>query len=104
MRHARIYIHGIEAGILIENEKNRNYIFRYDPDYSGEPVSLTMPVEKKEFNFNSFPSFFDGLLPEGVQLDGLLRNRKIDRNDYFKQLVSTGADLVGAVTVEAVNE
>ncbi len=104
MRQAKILLYGIEAGVLIEEKKNRDYLFRYNSDYSGEPISLTMPVEKREFRFNNFPSFFDGLLPEGVQLDGLLRNRKIDRDDYFKQLIATGSDLVGAVTVEAINE
>jgi serine/threonine-protein kinase HipA len=64
------------------------------------PVSLTMPVKFKEFSFNSFPPFFDGLLPEGIQLDGLLRFKKIDKDDYFSQLVAAGADLVGAVSVE----
>jgi serine/threonine-protein kinase HipA len=54
----------------------------------------------KEFNFNSFPPFFDGLLPEGIQLDGLLRFKKIDKYDYFSQLIAAGADLVGAVSVE----
>jgi serine/threonine-protein kinase HipA len=58
-----------------------------------------MPVEKKEFIFDQFPPFFDGLLPEGILLDGLLKQRKIDRYDYFSQLIAVGNDLVGAVTV-----
>ena len=61
-----------------------------------------MPVKIKGFYFNSFPPFFDGLLPEGIQLDGLLRIKKIDRDDYFSQLMATGADLVGAVSVEEI--
>ncbi len=104
MRKARIFLYGIETGILIEQEKNREYSFIYNSQYSGEPVSHTMPVEERKFRFDSFPSFFDGLLPEGVQLDGLLRNRKIDKDDYFEQLITTGSDLVGAVTVEAIHE
>ena len=32
-------------------------------------------------------------------LEGLLRQRKIDRKDFFAQLVAVGADTVGAVTV-----
>ena len=104
MRKARIFLYGIETGILIEKEKNRDYLFIYNTDYTGEPVSLTMPVVEREFRFNRFPSFFDGLLPEGVQLDGLLRNRKIDKDDYFEQLITTGSDLVGAVTVMAIHE
>ena len=61
-----------------------------------------MPVDISEFTFGSFPPFFDGLLPEGIQLDGLLKFRKIDKDDYFSQLIAVGGDLVGAITVEEV--
>jgi serine/threonine-protein kinase HipA len=53
---------------------------------------------------NVFPLFLDGLLPEGIQLEGLLKTRKIDRYDYFSQLVAVGNDMVGAVTVKEVEE
>jgi len=102
MRKAKVYMHNKLAGYLTEIEKNKKYKFTYDDNYNGNPISLTMPVEFKDFNFNSFPSFFDGLLPEGIQLDGLLRFNKIDKDDYFSQLIATGADLVGAVSVEEI--
>jgi serine/threonine-protein kinase HipA len=100
MRKAKVFMHKSLAGYLIEEEKNKKYLFSYDNNYKGDPISLTMPVEIKEFYFNSFPPFFDGLLPEGIQLDGLLRIKKIDKDDYFSQLVAVGSDLVGAVSVE----
>ncbi len=100
MRTAKVYMHKKLAGYLIELEKNENYKFSYAKNYTEEPISLTMPIADKEFVFNSFPSFFDGLLPEGIQLDGLLRIKKLDKNDYFSQLITIGADLVGAVSVE----
>ena len=103
MRKAKVYMHNSLAGYLYEEEKNKKYKFSYDENYKGDPVSLTMPVDIKEFLFNSFPPFFDGLLPEGIQLDGLLRIRKIDKEDYFSQLVTVGADLVGAVSVEEMS-
>jgi len=102
MRTAKVYMHNKLAGYLAEVERNSYYKFTYKDDYNDEPVSLTMPVDLKEFHFHSFPPFFDGLLPEGVQLDGLLRYRKIDKDDYFSQLIAAGADLVGAVSVEEV--
>jgi serine/threonine-protein kinase HipA len=100
MRKAEVYMHGLPAGVLEEIDLNKKYRFVYDEGYEGQPVSLTMPIDKKEFEFNTFPPFFDGLLPEGVMLEGLLRQKKIDKNDYFSQLIAVGADLVGAVTVE----
>ena len=103
MRTAKVFVHGVEAGILAERPDEGHYSYVYRDDYSGPPVSLTMPVSVKKFHFESFPPFFEGLLPEGVQLEGLLRIRKIDREDYFSQLVATGTDLVGAVTVKEVS-
>ncbi len=100
MRTAKVFMNWEFSGYLTENIKNKKYTFTYDEKYSGVPVSLTMPVELKVFWFDTFPPFFDGLLPEGIQLDGLLRIKKIDRTDYFSQLIATGGDLVGAVTVE----
>jgi serine/threonine-protein kinase HipA len=63
-----------------------------------------MPVDHHKFEYNYFPPFFDGLLPEGIQLEALIRQMKIDKYDYFSQLIQVGKDLVGSVTVEGVTE
>jgi serine/threonine-protein kinase HipA len=62
-----------------------------------------MPVREESYLFDEFPPFFDGLLPEGFQLEALLRQKKIDRNDKFGQLLIIGADTVGAVTVTGMS-
>ena len=100
MRKANIYLHNNLAGVLEEVERNRKYRFRYCEGYTGPPISHTMPLSNKPYDFDQFPPFFDGLLPEGEMLDGLLRQAKLDSNDCFGQLVAVGGDLVGAVTVE----
>lgn len=100
MRKASIYMQDQLAGFLTESTDRTNYIFEYIEDYKGLPISLTMPVEQKSFSYNTFPPFFDGVLPEGIMLDGLLRQLKIDKRDYFSQLLAVGEDLVGAVTVK----
>jgi len=102
MRRARIRVNGVPAGVLEEIDRGSKYVFRYSDDYSGEPVSLTMPLEEREFQFATFPPFFDGVLPEGAMLEGLLRVGKFDRDDLFSQLLAVGGDLVGAVTVEEI--
>ena len=104
MRKAKVYIKGVEAGILSEIIKGKEYLFEYMEDYQGPEVSRTMSITEKVFKFDRFPSFFDGLLPEGIQLEGLLKTRKIDRSDYFSQLIAVGNDMVGAVTVTGVEE
>ena len=104
MRRANVYVQGIEAGTLTEVEKGKVYLFEYMDEYNGLEVSRTMPVKEKSFRFNIFPPFFDGLLPEGIQLEGLLKIKKIDKNDYFSQLMAVGGDMVGAVTVKEITE
>ena len=104
MRIAKVNVNNLEAGILSELEFTRKYRFEYNKGYSGPPVSLTMPVDILVYNFNSFPPFFDGLLPEGYQLEGLLKFKKIDRNDLFSQLLTVGKDLVGNVTINEIKE
>lgn len=98
MRRATVFVMGEPAGLLEEHESSR-FVFRYLDDYGGPAVSLTMPVSARAFWFDTFPPFFEGLLPEGEMLDGLLRQRKIDRDDLFGQLLAIGEDVVGAVTV-----
>lgn len=104
MRTAKVYVDGFEAGVLSELVLNKKYRFEYLPKYSKNPVSLTLPTQNQIYDFDSFPSFFDGLLPEGFQLEGLLKFGKIDRNDLFSQLMAVGDDLVGNVTVKEVGK
>ena len=103
MRSAKVFVSGQEVGILSELEFKRKYRFVYIEGYSGYPVSLTMPVIQKEYEFDTFPPIFDGLLPEGYQLEGLLKYGKIDRGDLFSQLIAVGDDLVGNITVKELN-
>lgn len=99
MKAAKVFCNFRPAGRLIE-ETPGTYIFTYDLSYDGPPISLTMPVRPEPYIFREFPPFFDGLLPEGMQLEGLLKQKKIDWDDKFSQLLAVGADMVGAVTVE----
>ncbi len=99
MRKADVLVHSVQAGILEELESGK-YKFTYFDNYHGAPVSLTMPITNKVYDFDIFPPFFEGLLPEGMMLEALLRKFKIDRNDYFGQLMLVGRDVVGAVTIE----
>ena len=103
MRRAIVTVHGNRAGVLTEVSP-AEYYFEYDEKYDGEAVSLTMPLNHKKYGYKSFPPFFEGLLPEGIMLEGLLKIAKIDKKDYFSQLIATGNDLVGAVTVKSMED
>jgi serine/threonine-protein kinase HipA len=99
MRKAAIYQQGQFAGTLAEIDRN-HYQFAYQPGYSGEPISLALAVRETPYDFDRFPPVFEGLLPEGVQLEALLRTYKIDRRDMFQQLLIVGEDVVGSLTVK----
>ncbi|HSW70097.1 MAG TPA: HipA N-terminal domain-containing protein [Gammaproteobacteria bacterium] len=99
MKKACVFINRIEAGILEMIDKDK-YQFTYLSEYQGPPVSLTMPIHQKIYTFNQFPPFFEGLLPEGIMLDALLRQSKLDKTDFFGQLLQVGGDVVGCVTIK----
>jgi serine/threonine-protein kinase HipA len=104
MRKAKVFVKGVEAGTLTELKQGKEYIFEYIDGYDSLDVSRTMPKNSKVYKFDKFPPFFDGLLPEGIQLEGLLKIKKIDKNDYFSQLITVGEDMVGVVTVKEITE
>lgn len=99
MKKAGIYQLEQYAGLLEEVERN-HYRFTYAPGYHGEPVSLALPVREAAYEFDQFPPVFEGLLPEGIQLEALLRKFKVDRSDLFQQLLIVGADVVGSLSVK----
>jgi serine/threonine-protein kinase HipA len=104
MRKAKVFVNGTEAGILCEIEQGAEYIFEYNEGYDGLEVSRTMLTYQRKYRYNKFPPFFEGLLPEGIQLEGLLKLNKIDRYDLFSQLIAVGDDMVGAVTIKEIIE
>lgn len=104
MRTIKVFVDDIHAGFLHEIERNKNYRFDYLDNYSGNPVSLLMPITKKTYMYERFPPFFEGLLPEGIMLESLLRQSKIDKDDLLSQLIMIGSDMVGNVTVEEYYE
>lgn len=84
---------------MLEEIDRQHYRFTYVPGYVGEPVSLTLPVRPEPFEFDRLPPAFAGLLPEGRQLDSLLRQHKVDLHDQYTQLLLVGADVVGSLTI-----
>jgi len=104
MKRVRVFVDGIEAGELQEIERGKLYRFVYKNEYIGSSVSLEMPTTTRVYEYDRFPPFFEGLLPEGIMLESLLRQAKIDRHDLMSQLITVGHDMVGNVTVEPINE
>lgn len=99
MKKAKVFVNDILAGYLLEIARGADYEFHYVDGYTGPAVSLTMPILKNVYKFDHFPPYFEGLLPEGVMLDLLLKKTKLDEDDLFEQLVRVGSNVVGNVTV-----
>lgn len=96
----KVYLNEVYVGTLLE-EPGERYRFQYDPDYSGLPVSYTLPVspEAYESRHNLHP-YFDNLVSEGwlERAQALaLGKRECSR---FELLLTFGRDLIGAVSIE----
>lgn len=102
MRSANVYMHGILAGVLVENDEG--YRFYYLEDYldrqDAKPISMTLPIQKEVFSSKILFPFFDGLIPEGWLLDIAERNWKLDPRDRMGLLLMVCRDCIGAVHVE----
>ena len=95
-----VYFQGKYAGTLKKRDDD-SYEFKYDQNYKGLKISLTMPTLRRTYIYKNFPSFFEGLLPEGRQLEILLKKHKLNTTDYLGQLTVMGEDLIGAITIKA---
>lgn len=98
LRRALVYQRDVLAGRVVQLGAGE-WSFVYEPGYTGPPVSLSLPVRVESYLFSDFPPFLDGLLPEGAQLEALLRHLKIDRRDCYRQLIAVGQDVVGSLKV-----
>lgn len=102
-RTAYIYVRNRFAGILKETDSG--YSFTYDADYlkSENPtaVSLTLPLQTKEYTSKTLFAFFDGLIPEGWLLEIVTHNWKIDPKDRFGLLLAACKDCIGNVSIRS---
>lgn len=105
-RRAFVYVRGVYAGTLEENEAG--YSFRYDADYllkaDNPPVSLTLPLSEKEYQSKWLFPFFDGLIPEGWLLEVTANNWKIDPKDRFGILRVACRDAISIVSIRGTLE
>ena len=106
MKRAVVWLRGVKAGMLTEDENG--YTFLYDAEFlfseKAEAISLTLPLSDKPYRDKVLFPFFDGLIPEGWLLDIAERNWKIDARDRMSLLLACCKDCIGAVGVEPMDE
>jgi len=105
MRRAKVLMHGVWAGEILEEE--RFYRFSYRAEYlqrsDARAVSVTLPLRTEPFQSTNLFPFFDGLIPEGWVLAIAERNWKLKERDRMGLLLVCCRDPIGAVSVEPYN-
>ena len=98
MKRAEVHQQSTFAGVLEELDGGR-WRFTYSDGYSGEPVSLTMAVTQAVHEFDRFPPAFEGLLPEGIHLEAMLRRYTLDHEAQGNawQRLDRGGELIADV-------
>lgn len=107
MRRCEVYIHGIKAGVLTEDEQG--YAFTYDRPYllgeNNPPVSLTMPLQQQSYRSKSLFPFFFNMLSEGANRQLQSQLLHIAPEDDFGILLATARyDTIGAVTIKPIEQ
>ena len=106
MRQCEVYIHGIRAGMLTEDD-NRKYTSTYDAAYllgkGNPPVSLTLPLRSEPYHSPYLFAFFFNMLSEGENRQVQSQILHIDADDDFGILLATAqTDTIGAVTIKPI--
>ena len=104
MQRAKVFRNNIFTGLLTKFDEN-SYGFVYVEEYlnkeNTKPISLTFPLQKKEFTSKYLFPFFYNLLAEGKLKDIQCRELRIDVNDDFSRLLlTTKENTIGSITIE----
>lgn len=97
IRKADVCLFGDVIGEL--RQEPSGFYFAYLPHYQGIPLSLSLPIEQREFYSENLFPYFIGLVPEGWLKEKYAEVQKIDPCDLFGLLLNNGKNLIGAVQV-----
>ena len=96
-KHLSVRLYGKEIGILKQTSTG-NLSFTYT-DNATEPISYSLPLEKKHFVHSQCAPFFNGLLPEGDSVRNTLAKMfHISATNDFSSLKAIGGDCAGALS------
>jgi len=88
------------AGFL-ESTPSKGIVFRYAPDFlaDGTSLSLSLPLQNKEFSQQECLPFFSGILPEGDVKRRVSDFLHISESSSFKLLQELGGDCAGMISI-----
>ena len=106
MRSCEIYVHGIKAGILTEDD-NGKFTFTYERIYllseDARPASLTLPLRAEPYHSPVLFPAFSNMLSEGENRQIQSQLLRIDVEDDFGIMLATcQSDTIGAITVKPI--
>lgn len=106
MRGCEIYVHGIKAGVLAEDDKHE-FTFTYDRAYllseNARPASLTLPLRTEPYHSPFLFPAFSNILSEGENRQIQSQLLRIDAEDDFGIMLNTcQSDTIGAITVKPI--
>lgn len=108
MRKCKVFVNGVEAGVLTEKDNPRGYEFRYLDSYlRGDypDVCLAMPRREEKYRSDVLFPFFFNMLSEGENRKIQASILHIDKDDDFGILLETARyDTPGAVTVQPIKD
>ena len=97
----RVYLGENLAGHL-ESTAERGVLFTYAKDYlkSGNPpISLSLPLQEKEFSQKACLPFFEGLLPEGDVKKRISEYLHVSEKSTLKLLQELGGECAGMISI-----
>jgi len=98
-----VRLYGSPVGIL-EQDRHGQMHFTY-LDTAAHPLSLSLPLSKKDYDNSDCVSFFGGLLPESDNARKLLGKKfGVSPNNTFSLLREIGQDCAGAISFHPTDE
>lgn len=111
MEHLNVFIeicgeNHLAGSILIHSKENAEFV--YNAEYikwsESRPISISLPLEEKRFDFERTKNFFEGLLPEGFTRRCVANWMHKDENDYISILAGLGRECLGAIKIVSVED
>ncbi|MCF0104488.1 MAG: type II toxin-antitoxin system HipA family toxin [Eggerthellaceae bacterium] len=97
--YLQIYIGGMFAGVLKQDSSGALH-FSYDRDYSGVPLSLSIPISNRIYDDKKVRPYLLGLLPDSEDVRRSIgREYGVSGNNPFALLRHIGYDCPGAVQI-----
>lgn len=98
---------GVYVGDIVGNN-SEDACFAYAEEYisnpASRPISISLPLMKKNFDAKTTKYFFEGLLPEGFTRRCVAEWMHADENDYLSILAGLGSECLGAIRILNEND